>query len=173
MPGDPGFKLCGLSRDRRINEMEFYYPVEKLTPKILQEAFSKKGLWPGFYPDDFRFSPVQGFMRGFIDMVFFDRGRYFIVDWKSNFLGSSVEEYSREAVIKAMVHHQYFVQYHIYAVALHRFLSSRLAGYEFEKNFGGVYYLFIRGIDPVKQAGNGIFFHRPDGSVIRKLNEQI
>ncbi|MBU4471548.1 MAG: exodeoxyribonuclease V subunit beta [Proteobacteria bacterium] len=167
---DPGFKLCRLDSYSRINEMEFYYPIEKLTPKILQQAFSKKDSWPGAFLDDFRFSPAHGFMRGFIDMVFSHNGRYYIVDWKSNFLGSTLEDYTSENILRAMTLHQYFVQYHIYAVALNRFLASKLEGYDFEKNFGGVFYLFIRGIDTNRAPGNGVFFHRPDPHTLHLLN---
>jgi exodeoxyribonuclease V beta subunit len=170
---DPGFKLRDLTAERRNHEMEFYYPVEKLTPKILQEVFPNKDSWPGFHPEDLRFAPVDGFMRGFIDMVFFHHGRYYIVDWKSNFLGPSREDYFPEAILRAMAHHQYFIQYHIYAVALHQYLSSRLAGYDYGNHFGGVYYLFIRGIDPRGKPENGIFFHRSDIQSIRKLVENI
>jgi exodeoxyribonuclease V beta subunit len=58
-----------------------------------------------------------------------------------------------------MKKHRYDLQYHIYTVALHRYLSLTLSGYSYEKNFGGVYYIFLRGADPGTR--NGIFYDRP------------
>jgi exodeoxyribonuclease V beta subunit len=102
-------------------------------------------------------------------MVFSHHGRYYLVDWKSNFLGPSLEDYSPRAILQAMAHHQYFIQYHIYTVALHRYLSLKVPEYAYDPAFGGVYYLFIRGIDPRAKPGNGVFFHRPDAQTLGRL----
>ena len=95
-----------------------------------------------------RFSTMKGFMRGFMDMVFRWQGRFFLVDWKSNFLGGHPEAYEHKALTQVMNGHFYFLQYHLYAVALHRYLSVRVPGYDYGRHFGGIYYLFLRGIEP-------------------------
>jgi exodeoxyribonuclease V beta subunit len=62
------------------------------------------------------------------------------------------------------------LQLGIYAVALHRYLERRLPDYEYEKNFGGAFYIFLRGIDPSKR-NNGIFSTRPPRKFVEQLNE--
>ena len=98
-------------------------------------------------------------LKGYIDLVFRRDGRYYIVDWKSNYLGASLEDYTRERLSIVMEREFYTLQYHIYAVALHRFLELRLTDYQYDAHFGGVYYLFLRGMGPA--GGHGVLFDRP------------
>ena len=67
--------------------------------------------------------------------------------------------------------HHYVLQYHIYTVALHRYLRTRLPNYDYEKHFGGVYYLFIKGMNKSLGPGNGIFRDRPSIELITRLDE--
>jgi exodeoxyribonuclease V beta subunit len=115
------------------------------------------------------FMPVRGFMRGFIDMVFHFRGRYYLVDWKSNYLGSRVEDYGQDALVTAMDEHFYSLQYCIYTVALNQYLKLRLPDYDYEKHFGGVFYIFLRGVDPDKGSQFGIYRDRPSAKLIDEL----
>ena len=64
-----------------------------------------------------------------------------------------------------MVHQQYTLQYLVYTLAVHRFLGQRVAGYDYDRHFGGVYYLFLRGMDPAR-GGNGVFFDRPSRQLV-------
>ena len=91
---------------------------------------------------------AAGFLKGFIDLVFEFEERFYILDWKSNWLGNRVEDYGPEAMARAVQEHQYDLQYHLYALALHKYLRVRLTGYRWATHFGGVRYLFVRGIDP-------------------------
>jgi exodeoxyribonuclease V beta subunit len=111
-------------------------------------------------------------LKGFIDLVFEHQGRYYILDWKSNHLGDEAAAYTPDALQQAMLEHRYDLQYQIYALALHRFLQSRIAGYRYEEHFGGVYYLFLRGIDPKasSEQGCGIFYTRPSQQLIEELD---
>jgi exodeoxyribonuclease V beta subunit len=87
-------------------------------------------------------------LMGFADLVFEHEGRYWVLDYKSNHLGSNGAAYSDEALINAMLEHRYDVQGAIYLLALHRLLRSRLgAAYEPAKHLGGAIYYFLRGID--------------------------
>jgi exodeoxyribonuclease V beta subunit len=70
---------------------------------------------------------------------------------------------------ESMVNNQYFLQYHIYAVAMHKYLSTRLPGYDYERDFGGVYYLFLRGIESEMDDENGIYFDKPEPTLINEL----
>lgn len=104
-------------------------------------------------------------MIGFIDLVFEHQGRYYLADYKSNRL----DGYGPANLRAAMAAHRYDLQYLIYTVALHRYLGQRLRGYDYERHFGGVYYLFPRGMSP--QGGNGgIFFDRPGFALIEGLD---
>jgi len=109
-------------------------------------------------------------MKGFIDLVFERAGRFYFVDWKSNWLGTDTSSYVPQNVVAEMTRNFYNLQLSIYTVALHRYLRQRLADYDYDKNFGGAFYIFLRGIDPRKPR-NGIFFARPPHKFVQELNE--
>ena len=115
------------------------------------------------------FKPLEGFMRGFIDLVFRFRERFYIVDWKSNFLGGRTEDYRQASLQKAMEEGFYHLQYHLYTVAVHKYLETRVPAYRYESHFGGVFYLFLRGIDPAKGGDYGVYRHRPPAADIEAL----
>jgi exodeoxyribonuclease V beta subunit len=93
---------------------------------------------------------MSGFMKGFIDLVFEFEDRFYLVDWKSNWLGPDLDAYASAAIETEMTRRFYTLQLSIYTVALHRFLRARKPGYDYEKHFGGAYYLFLRGIEPAR-----------------------
>ena len=111
-------------------------------------------------------------MNGYIDLIFKSRGKFWIIDYKSNYLGDELDSYRLERLNSVMIEEQYFLQYLIYVLALHRFLSQKLSDYQYGKHFGGVYYLFVRGIDP-NYPGNGVFFDRPSEALIEDLDNLI
>ncbi len=112
-------------------------------------------------------------MKGFMDMVFQFEERFYLVDWKSNFLGSRVEDYGQDCLARAMREELYTLQYHIYTVALNQYLSLRLPSYDYETHFGGVYYIFLRGVDPDQGPDYGIYRDRPSGELINALCESL
>jgi exodeoxyribonuclease V beta subunit len=112
-------------------------------------------------------------MKGFMDMVFRHEDHYYLVDWKSNFLGPSVEDYNPEAMALAMIQNFYTFQYMIYTLALNRYLRLRDRNYDYEKHFGGVLYVFLRGVDPAKGSQFGIYRDKPPGEVIENLSEAM
>jgi exodeoxyribonuclease V beta subunit len=63
----------------------------------------------------------------------------------------------------------YRLQYHLYVVAIHKYLAARLPGYRYDSHFGGVYYVFLRGVDPEKGSDYGIYRHRPAAASIEAL----
>jgi exodeoxyribonuclease V beta subunit len=115
---------------------------------------------------------VRGFLQGFIDLLFQFEGKFHLIDWKSNWLGNRVEDYHPNAMRREMDERFYPLQYHFYTLALHRFLALRLPGYDYERHFGGVFYLFVRGIDPARPEF-GVFRHRPSASVVEKLSARL
>ena len=138
----------------RLQEMEFYFPMSAVTPANLAQAFTEyREHFEGAIPstiDRLQFRPMSGFMKGFIDLVFEFEDRFYLVDWKSNWLGPDLDAYASAAIEIEMTRRFYTLQLSIYTVALHRFLRARKPGYDYEKHFGGAYYLFLRGIEPAR-----------------------
>jgi len=166
---DTGIALNQLSaRDKQV-EMEFYLPIEKTLDAQALDALTRRydPLSAGCPELDFR--QVRGMLKGFIDLVFRHDGRYYLLDYKSNHLGENGEAYTQQAMAKAMQSHRYDLQYQLYSLALHRYLRHRLADYDYERHFGGVIYLFLRGVDG--GAGQqGIFATRPDPELIMAMD---
>ena len=159
----------------RLVELDFAFPVSGLDRARLGACLREGG-----YPDPFPPSPdappdepppsIDGFLRGFVDLVVEHRGRWYVIDYKSNWLGPSPAGYSPEAVAAAMRAGAYSLQYLLYLVALHRYLGLRLPGYAYERHIGGAFYLFVRGMDPAAGMGRGVWFDRPEASVVHGLD---
>lgn len=116
------------------------------------------------------FDDMTAYLNGFVDLVFEADGRFWLLDWKSNHLGYRQEDYCTARIDRAMTEHGYHWQYLLYTVALHRYLASRMPKYDYDRHFGGVFYLFVRGVRPAwRQADgspSGVFFHKPGRHVI-------
>ena len=166
--GEEGFTLSQVSRPSRLSELEFIFPITALTTERLRKVFQMEELPLAI--DRLQFAPANGFMKGFIDLVFEHEERFYFVDWKSNWLGTDSASYAPENIATQMAGNFYNLQLSIYAVALHRYLRRRLPGYEYEKNFGGAFYIFLRGIDPNKR-NNGIFSTRPPRKFVEQLDK--
>jgi exodeoxyribonuclease V beta subunit len=177
-PHLPQLKLSSLEAIDRINEMAFYYPLNSVAPSDLQKLFKKFGGNNKF--EDFpahlerlSFAPTLGFMKGYIDMVFQHQKRFYLLDWKSNHLGSTLESYNLTSVCKSMEANYYVLQYHIYALALHQYIRLQKPDYRYENDFGGVFYIFIRGVDDTRGADYGIFYDVPDPDLIHAMAQAL
>ena len=175
----PGLMLKSIPACGRLNELEFYFPLNALVdPSGMADVFARHGA-AGFMADfagslrGLGFMPVRGFVRGYIDMVFEYHGKYYLVDWKTNHLGNDYDDYTAERINDAMFGHYYILQYHLYTVALHRYLSLRIPGYRYETHFGGVYYLFVRGVNSTHGAGGGIYRDVPSAALVRSLSDYL
>lgn len=164
-----GISLSQLTANNKQVEMEFYLPIEQLlVPQALDALIRQHDpLSADCPPLDFR--QVSGMLKGFIDLVFRHEGRYYLLDYKSNWLGDSSEAYTQSAMAQAMQSHRYDLQYQLYSLALHRYLRHRLTDYDYDTHFGGVIYLFLRGVDG-GDSGQGIFTTRPDRVLIDGLD---
>jgi exodeoxyribonuclease V beta subunit len=167
--GDP-FCLEDISQGQRFTELEFYFDVNTLDLGRLGSLFAGEpdGKSYAAYLSALGATPFKGFIKGFIDLVIAHRGKWYILDYKSNFLGTRYGDYDRGAMQDAMESHHYILQYHLYLVALHRYLGLRLKNYSYDRDFGGVFYLFIRGMHP-NQANHGVFFDRPSKAFIDRF----
>ncbi|KMV69044.1 exonuclease V subunit beta [bacteria symbiont BFo1 of Frankliniella occidentalis] len=166
---DSGVSLHQLPADARRVELQFYLPIERLLKAEALDALVRQDpLSAGCPPLDFY--QVQGMLKGFIDLVFCWQGKYYLLDYKSNWLGEDSSAYTQQAMAQAMQSHRYDLQYQLYTLALHRYLRHRLADYDYQQHFGGVIYLFLRGLDGT-DASNGIYSTRPAPEFVEALDQ--
>ncbi len=164
-----GLRLDGLPAARRSVELGFHLPAAHLEPAALNAWLAAQG----YRMPQLGFAGLSGYLKGYIDLVFEHGGRYWVLDWKSNHLGERPQDYAAPALEAAMAAHGYHLQHLLYSLALHRHLRRSLAGYDYERHFGGVLYLFVRGVRPhwrVDGAPAGVFRHRPPAARIDALD---
>lgn len=161
-----GIALADLANKDCIKEMPFYLAIRE---HFDVEAFNRGLKAHHHLPSEpLQFEKIQGMVRGSIDLVFRHNGKYYLVDYKSNFLGSTLADYNQEALKKEMLHSHYDWQYLIYTLALHRYLKSVVPHYDYARDFGGVFYLFLRGMNGEPQSG--VFYDRPSVELITELD---
>ncbi|TAL39035.1 MAG: exodeoxyribonuclease V subunit beta [Spirochaetes bacterium] len=170
--------LAAVSPGDRMSELEFFFPLEKIGSPGLSSVLAGCGISSGggFARDAFpalEFESHRGFLRGFMDLVFKRGERYYLVDWKSNHLGESAADYTPARMLREMQRHRYDLQYMLYTVALNRYLAGRVKDYDYDRNFGGALYLFIRGIDAVEAPGCGVHAARPEREHVMKLDRYL
>ncbi|GFO70074.1 hypothetical protein GMLC_36530 [Geomonas limicola] len=173
--GKDGFALKSIGAERRLSELEFFFPLARVTSERLREAVTRcTGL---SFPVDLAglfsrlsFAPLEGMLRGFMDLVIEQGGRYYILDWKSNHLGNHPGAYNMAGMRREMEESCYALQYLLYTVALDNYLRLRVPGYDYDEHFGGIFYIFLRGVDG---SGNGIFADRPPKRLIEELSEAL
>ncbi|MDK7280453.1 exodeoxyribonuclease V subunit beta [Haemophilus seminalis] len=161
-----GIALADLANKDCIKEMPFYLAIRE---HFNVEAFNRALKAHHHLPSEpLQFEQIQGMVRGSIDLVFRHNGKYYLVDYKSNFLGSTLSDYNHEALKKEMLHSHYDWQYLIYTLALHRYLQSVVPHYDYARDFGGIFYLFLRGMNGEPQSG--VFYDHPSVELITELD---
>jgi exodeoxyribonuclease V beta subunit len=110
---------------------------------------------------------LNGMFKGFIDLTFEHEGRYYVADYKSNWLGVDDDAYTEQAMENAILDNRYDLQYVLYLLALHRQLKARLVDYDYDRHMGGAVYLFVRG---GRAASQGAWFTRPPRALIEGLD---
>ena len=175
---DPSpFRLADLEPGALLPEMEFTLgaPGGGFTPAALAAVLERApegSPLRRYAPHASRlgFPALRGFLRGFIDAVFFDGERYFLADYKSNHLGARQADYLPDALALPMLDHDYVLQYLLYTVALDRHLATCVADYDYDRDFGGVYYLFLRGFAPEHAPVCGVFHDRPPREIVEGVS---
>lgn len=169
-----GWRLADLSRKQRLEEWAFHLPIGSFSPADLSEVFARRAIGP--VRDEYAArlkqlsrDTVRGFLHGFVDLVTEHDGRWYLLDWKSNHLGTRPRDYGEASLWRAMIEHHYVLQYHLYLVGLHRFLRSRLPDYDFRRHVGGIAYVFIRGV--ALEPKRGWFIDRPPLELIEAIDE--
>jgi len=160
--GSESFILASLPESSCLQEMEFYFRMGRLETEMINQVLAGE-------PAVCRLShrAMQGYLTGLIDLVCKYGGRYYVIDYKTNYLGDAMEDYQIDNLTSGMRAHNYGLQFWIYTLVLHRHLKNVIPGYSYDSHFGGVRYLFVRGMK-ADVAGSGIFSTFPD---IKRLEE--
>ena len=171
--GPSSLYLSSIASSRRLPEMEFCYPLK--TPDFggIFDLLASKGLECTRWTEREDLRLTGGFMQGFIDLVFEHKGRYFIIDWKSDFLGPERDDYALPRLKKKMTTEGYLLQYHIYTLALHKYLANCLSGYDYRHHFGGIYYVFLRWVEKTNQGLYGIYYDRPSLDTVEAMERLL
>jgi exodeoxyribonuclease V beta subunit len=171
---DGAFTLGALQAKSWITELEFFFPLRFINSAHLGELLRSHGLLScginlAQLSESLQFRPVKGMLMGFMDMVFEQEGRYYLLDWKSNHLGNALDDYGQDAMTQAMQKNLYPLQYLLYTVALNRYLSLRVKNYAYSSHFGGVIYVFLRGVSREHGEERGFFRDLPTEGLIEAL----
>lgn len=162
----PGLDLSKVNQQEELREMEFHFKAKQPSLENILEIIRLGG-----GAQQVSQNQINSYLTGFIDLIVRQNGKYYIVDYKSNYLGDSLQDYSRDHLKEEIYNASYDLQYHLYTVALVRYLKSRIPDFNYETDFGGVAYLFVRGMR--KGEGNGVWFHKPDEAVILSLTNEL
>jgi exodeoxyribonuclease V beta subunit len=164
-----GIVLGAIPAAKRLAELEFSLPAPSVSALTLNAVLKRDG----YDVPRLAFRDLEGYLKGYIDLVFEHDGRYYVLDWKSNHLGYAASDYGPAALAEAMAEHGYHLQYLLYSLALERYLRHRLPDYDRDRHFGGVLYLFVRGVRPDWRnddgSATGIYFHRPAAATLARL----
>ena len=174
LPG-AAFALREVPKSDTLREWQFVLPLAPVTGRRLAAAFAAHACGPvqAYSARLARLSPVEvrGYLTGIMDLAFTHHGRWYVADWKSNHLGDAAGQYDAAAIEAEMTAHHYILQYHLYVLALHRHLSVRLPGYDYDRHVGGVWYAFVRGIDG--SAAHGWWHDRPPRALVEALDRLL
>jgi exodeoxyribonuclease V beta subunit len=162
--------LKDLAPHQRLNEVEFDFSTDRVDVEGLNALLEQTA---GEILQPLEIETFQGMVNGIIDLVFEHDGRYYIADYKSNFLGGRFSDYGPLELKRAVLERRYDLQYLLYTLAMHRFLGQRLPDYRYSHHMGGVFYLFLRGMQPPSGPDCGVYFDLPDPSLIEALDREV
>ncbi|AVD84856.1 exodeoxyribonuclease V subunit beta [Pseudomonas sp. SWI6] len=161
--GDATLSLAQL-RHYQI-EMEFWFASHQVDAEQLDRLVARY-THPGAGRPAAQPTLLNGMFKGFIDLAFELDGRYYVADYKSNWLGPDIQAYDGMAMEKAILEHRYDLQYVLYLLALHRQLRARLPDYDYDRDVGGALFIFLRGAS----SGHGVYFAKPPRVLIDALD---
>ena len=158
-------------------ELAFLLPAggpRPVTVAALAKAFEQGDEWTAQYAPlcaQLDAPALRGHLVGFIDLVCCWQGRWFVLDYKTNALGTTVEAFTPERIQESMLSSHYVLQYHLYVLAVHRWLRTRVPGYRYGTHFGGALYLYVRAMGQGLPAGSGVFAHRPTQALVEQMDQ--
>ncbi len=158
---DKDFRLKNLAESCCLKEMPFYLSLQSIDTAKINSILQVSPAYQALSSKQMR-----GYLTGFIDLICLFQGKYYLLDYKTNCL----PDYTDNFLLEAMRVHNYGLQYWLYSLVLDNYLQQRLPDYEFHRHFGGVKYLFVRGMRE-DVPGVGVFTDLPDQETIRKLGK--
>src|SRR5690606_10710511 len=162
-----GGALHGLGEAERRAEIEFHFALQRTRVPALLRVLHAHGVVRGRNGFGLR-RQLEGLMTGKIDLTYVRDGRWYVLDYKSNRL----PDYGTARLEAAMRHSEYDLQALLYTVALHRWLRFRIGpGYDYARDFGGIRYLFCRGLDAAQAASPGVYAHTFAPELVHALDE--
>jgi len=173
---DTSFCLADIDENKTLREVEFYFPLEQANTKALSKLLNlhrkTSGMSQhGFVSVSFH-QYLKGMMHGFIDLVFQHKGKFYVGDYKSNYLGEAFSQYNHQSLSQDVIKHHYDLQYLIYSLALHRYLKINIEDYQPARDFGGVYYFYLRGMTSNKNhLGSGVYFRDISAEELNTLDK--
>ncbi len=165
LPGAETPLVLGGLADYRA-ELEFLIEARPLEAGRIDAAVREQ-LLPGAQRPAAAPAQINGMLKGFVDLVCCHEGRYYVADYKSNWLGPDEGAYTPERLEAAVLERRYDLQLTIYTLALHRLLRARLPDYDYDRHVGGGLYIFLRGVEA---PGQGAFYARPPRALIETLD---
>lgn len=159
----PSFSLADIAPEQQVKELEFSLFMAPTTTADINRILGSQQTPPLLYRE------MEGFVNGYIDLICYHHGRYYVLDYKTNHLGNELVHYNSDALTAAMRAHSYGLQYWLYTLVVHRYLKRWLPDYSYRDHFGGVMYLFVRGMIP-EQDGSGVFYSYPEEQVLMELD---
>ncbi|MGK2889680.1 MAG: exodeoxyribonuclease V subunit beta [Candidatus Malihini olakiniferum] len=166
---DTPLTLASVPAQQRMAELAFYLPIDAPLQATALDNLAKRHDPLSVNCPPLSFQQVKGMLKGFIDLVFCWQGRYYLLDYKSNWLGGTASAYTLPAMQVAMMAHRYDLQYQLYTLVLHRYLRHRVPDYDYDRHIGGAIYLFLRGVYPALPT-NGIFTQRLPRAFVDQLD---
>ena len=161
-----GGRLCDLPATQRRAEIEFHFAPQPTRTTALLALLHQYGVVQQRHGFGLR-RTLEGLMTGKIDLTYTQGGQWFVLDYKSNRL----PRYDAAALERAMADSEYDLQALLYTVALHRWLRFRLgSGYDYARDFGGIRYLFARGLDAADPQQPGLHARRFDPGLVQALD---
>jgi len=158
------FSLADIVPAQQVKELEFsLYIAPATTEDVNRILGSEQTYIPLMYRE------MEGYLNGYIDLICVHGDKYYVIDYKTNHLGEGAADYGRDELIAAMRAHNYGLQYWLYSLVVHRYLSRWQVNYSYKEHFGGVMYLFVRGMVP-ETDGSGVFHTRPNEQLLTALD---
>lgn len=180
---DRPFTLAEVPSTARRPEVSFHFPLRRdddssslaRVVRILDHHWTTPARDDAFLDWTARTQRTipMGFMTGSIDLLFEHDGRFYLLDWKSNRLDARPERFAAAGLKQEMAANAYYLQYLIYTVAVDGFLRQALRGYDYDRHFGGIFYLFLRGIAACDEHGRGVFVDRPARVCVEALSQEL
>lgn len=160
--------LAELPRKAYQPELEFWFGSVAVDTLALDRLVTEHTLG-GVARSPLQADTLNGMLKGFMDLVYEQAGQFYVLDYKSNWLGADSSFYTEPRMAEAVLEKRYELQYSLYLLALHRQLRARLgAEYDYDTHIGGAVYVFLRGLDGPAQ---GLHFEKPSKVLIESLDQ--